>query len=103
MNTCDSTVGGASGGDTMSFQVKHFPQLSSCLPSIVVEPTDGGEVESGELRWPPDDVSSDVREGHAQKTDFSDLLGQIHTENENLHRGRALKQDTDVLQKHRKP
>lgn len=32
------------------------------LPSIVVDPTDGEEVESGELRWPPDDVSSDVRE-----------------------------------------
>ncbi|TFJ97587.1 testis-specific Y-encoded-like protein 1 [Platysternon megacephalum] len=25
------------------------------LPSIVVEPTEVGEVESGELRWPPDD------------------------------------------------
>uniref|UniRef100_A0A8C3XSN0 LBH domain-containing protein n=1 Tax=Chelydra serpentina TaxID=8475 RepID=A0A8C3XSN0_CHESE len=25
------------------------------LPSIVVEPTEAGEVESGELRWPPDD------------------------------------------------
>uniref|UniRef100_A0A674JCG8 LBH domain-containing protein n=1 Tax=Terrapene triunguis TaxID=2587831 RepID=A0A674JCG8_9SAUR len=25
------------------------------LPSIVVEPTETGEVESGELRWPPDD------------------------------------------------
>ncbi|CAM9827133.1 unnamed protein product [Lampetra fluviatilis] len=24
------------------------------LPSIVVEPIDGGEVESGELRWPPE-------------------------------------------------
>ncbi|XP_028566938.2 uncharacterized protein LOC114587144 [Podarcis muralis] len=24
------------------------------LPSIVVEPIEGGEVESGELRWPPD-------------------------------------------------
>lgn len=26
------------------------------LPSIVVEPTEAGEVESGELRWPPDDL-----------------------------------------------
>ncbi|CAM9981035.1 unnamed protein product [Lampetra planeri] len=28
------------------------------LPSIVVEPTDGNEVESGELRWPPEEVLS---------------------------------------------
>lgn len=48
--------------------VERFPKLSRRVPSIVVELTDGGEVESGELRWPPDDVSSDVREGHAQVT-----------------------------------
>lgn len=36
------------------------PKLSKRLPSIVVEPTDGDEVESGELRWPPDDVGGDV-------------------------------------------
>ncbi|XP_066560102.1 protein LBH [Amia ocellicauda] len=28
------------------------------LPSIVVEPTEVSEVESGELRWPPDDLGS---------------------------------------------
>lgn len=48
--------------------VEHFPKLSRCLPSIVVEPTDGGDVESGELRWPPDDVRRDVTEGHTQVT-----------------------------------
>lgn len=48
--------------------VERFPKLSRRLPSIVVELTDGGEVESGELRWPPDDVGSDVREGHTQVT-----------------------------------
>lgn len=52
----------------VSDSAERFPKLSRRLPSIVVEPTDGGEVESGELRWPPDDVSSDVREGHAQVT-----------------------------------
>lgn len=30
----------------------------------MVEPTDAGEVESSELRWPPDDVSSDITEDH---------------------------------------
>ncbi|XP_019408094.1 PREDICTED: protein LBH [Crocodylus porosus] len=33
-----------------------YPKLSKRLPSIVVEPTESGEVESGELRWPPDDL-----------------------------------------------
>lgn len=45
-----------------------FLKLSRCVPSIVVEPTEGGEVESGELRWPPDDGSGDITEGHAQVT-----------------------------------
>ncbi|OBS65674.1 hypothetical protein A6R68_05747, partial [Neotoma lepida] len=30
------------------------PRLCQRLPSIVVEPTEVGAVESGELRWPPE-------------------------------------------------
>uniref|UniRef100_A0A4W3H4I9 Protein LBH n=1 Tax=Callorhinchus milii TaxID=7868 RepID=A0A4W3H4I9_CALMI len=30
-------------------------KLKDRLPSIVVEPTDVNEVESGELRWPPEE------------------------------------------------
>ncbi|XP_042552828.1 LBH domain-containing protein 2 [Dipodomys spectabilis] len=30
------------------------PRLGPRLPSIVVEPTEAGAVESGELRWPPE-------------------------------------------------
>ncbi|XP_052042639.1 LBH domain-containing protein 2 [Apodemus sylvaticus] len=30
------------------------PRLCQRLPSIVVEPTEAGAVESGELRWPPE-------------------------------------------------
>ena len=37
---------------------ERYPKLSKRLPSIVVEPTDATEVESGELRWPPDEPSS---------------------------------------------
>ncbi|XP_028252715.1 protein LBH-like [Parambassis ranga] len=66
MNTCDSTVGGASGDDAESIQV--FPKPLCHLPSIVVETMDGGEVESGELRWPPGDVSSDITEEYTQVT-----------------------------------
>ncbi|XP_031437890.1 protein LBH [Clupea harengus] len=68
MNTCESTVGdfgvAATPGDqSISFQIfpdshERFPKLSKRLPSIVVEPTESGEVESGELRWPPVDLSS---------------------------------------------
>lgn len=32
------------------------------LPSIVVEPTELSEVESGELRWPPEDVDTEEEE-----------------------------------------
>ncbi|XP_061598848.1 protein LBH isoform X1 [Cololabis saira] len=47
--------------DRLSFQIFPDPsdfdrccKLKDRLPSIVVEPTEG-EVESGELRWPPDE------------------------------------------------
>ncbi|KAM9354429.1 protein LBH [Pholidichthys leucotaenia] len=65
MNTCGSVVGGASGEEAVSLKVipdsmERNPKLSRRLPSIVVEPMDGGDVESGELRWPPDDFSDDV-------------------------------------------
>lgn len=43
-------------------------EASRHLPSIVVEPTEGGDVESGELRWPPEDIGSDVTEGHTEVT-----------------------------------
>ncbi|XP_028858849.1 protein LBH [Denticeps clupeoides] len=60
MNTCESAVGDT-GDQSISFQIipeshERFPKLSKRLPSIVVEPTESGEVESGELRWPPDDL-----------------------------------------------
>ncbi|XP_028294450.1 protein LBH-like [Gouania willdenowi] len=47
--------------DSLSFQIFPDPsdfdrccKLKDRLPSIVVEPTEG-EVESGELRWPPEE------------------------------------------------
>ncbi|XP_061742176.1 LBH domain-containing protein 2-like isoform X1 [Nerophis ophidion] len=40
---------------------ERHPKLSKRLPSIVVEPTDGAEVESGELRWPPEPSSPDAQ------------------------------------------
>ncbi|XP_035024519.1 LBH domain-containing protein 2 [Hippoglossus stenolepis] len=56
----DFSGGGAGGAEGPIFPDAHerFPKLSKRLPSIVVEPMDGAEVESGELRWPPDEPSS---------------------------------------------
>ncbi|XP_011488992.1 protein LBH isoform X2 [Oryzias latipes] len=59
--TEDFGGGGGAGGEQDSiFPDVHErnPKLSKRLPSIVVEPTDAAEVESGELRWPPEDGSS---------------------------------------------
>ncbi|KAL2098730.1 hypothetical protein ACEWY4_005210 [Coilia grayii] len=58
----DFSVEGASGEQGIAFQIfpdsrERYPKLSKRLPSIVVEPTEG-EVESGELRWPPEDMRS---------------------------------------------
>ncbi|XP_034091138.1 protein LBH [Gymnodraco acuticeps] len=58
--TEDFSGGGAAADQSAIFPDTHerYPKLSKRLPSIVVEPTDGAEVESGELRWPPDEPSS---------------------------------------------
>ncbi|KAM6913167.1 protein LBH [Xenentodon cancila] len=68
--------GAGTGGEQGSiFPDTHerYPKLSKRLPSIVVEPTDAAEVESGELRWPPDEPSSpdaaERRSVHKQTTD----------------------------------
>ncbi|XP_062379676.1 protein LBH [Sardina pilchardus] len=58
----DFSVEGATGEQGIAFQIfpdgrERYPKLSKRLPSIVVEPTEG-EVESGELRWPPEDMHS---------------------------------------------
>ncbi|XP_067278607.1 protein LBH [Pseudorasbora parva] len=56
------------GEQGVSFQIfpdtkERHPKLSKRLPSIVVEPTEG-EVESGELRWPPDDLRTTDPSSH---------------------------------------
>ncbi|XP_034530313.1 protein LBH-like [Notolabrus celidotus] len=64
--TEDFSGGGASADQDAIFPETHerYPKLSKRLPSIVVEPTDAAEVESGELRWPPDEPSSpDAKSG----------------------------------------
>ncbi|TSK58101.1 Protein LBH [Bagarius yarrelli] len=85
MNTCESAVGdySASGDQKLGFQIfpeshERHPKLSKRLPSIVVEPSETGDVESGELRWPPDDLSpaDETRDLPAQKAGSS--LRQVY-------------------------
>uniref|UniRef100_A0A3B4AUD1 LBH domain-containing protein n=1 Tax=Periophthalmus magnuspinnatus TaxID=409849 RepID=A0A3B4AUD1_9GOBI len=50
--------------NTERVNVNIFPEPSleqekERLPSIVVEPTEVSEVESGELRWPPENIDMD--------------------------------------------
>nr|XP_029543753.1 protein LBH-like isoform X1 [Oncorhynchus nerka] len=61
--------------DRLSFQIFPDPsdferccKLKDRLPSIVVEPTEG-EVESGELRWPPEEFivsEEEEKENHGK-------------------------------------
>lgn len=53
-------------------------KLKDRLPSIVVEPTDG-EVESGELRWPPEEflVSEEEDEDEEEEEEDGPSSGGI--------------------------
>ncbi|CAI9590448.1 unnamed protein product [Staurois parvus] len=51
------------------------------LPSIVVEPTDIIDVESGELRWPPESVrkareEAELTEEDTEKVETEDQTGE---------------------------
>ncbi|XP_070698781.1 protein LBH [Pempheris klunzingeri] len=70
--------------DRLSFQIFPDPsdfdrccKLKDRLPSIVVEPTEG-EVESGELRWPPEEflVSEEEEEEEEEQNNGSIPNGQ---------------------------
>ncbi|KAJ8290355.1 hypothetical protein GJAV_G00011810 [Gymnothorax javanicus] len=90
MNTCepgmeDFGVTAAAGDQSISFQIfpdshERYPKLSKRLPSIVVEPTESGEVESGELRWPPDDLSSTNIPGETPPSCSSQVMPPKHNQ-----------------------
>ncbi|KAF3701069.1 Protein LBH [Channa argus] len=69
--------------DRLSFQIFPDPsdfdrccKLKDRLPSIVVEPTEG-EVESGELRWPPEEfLVSEEEEDDEEQSSGSVQNGQ---------------------------
>ncbi|XP_020773212.1 protein LBH [Boleophthalmus pectinirostris] len=76
------------GKDRLSYQIFPDPsdfdrccKLKDRLPSIVVEPTEG-EVESGELRWPPEEFLV------SEEEDDEDEEEHAHN-NGNLQNGQA--------------
>ncbi|XP_005988936.1 protein LBH-like [Latimeria chalumnae] len=91
-NSCETSmesVGLKHDSDRLSVQIFPDPhdaseahcKLKDRLPSIVVEATDVSEVESGELRWPPEDFQASETEPF-----FSD------GEKEATNTGRALEE-----------
>ncbi|XP_042638504.1 LBH domain-containing protein 2 [Orycteropus afer afer] len=56
------------------------PWLSQRLPSIVVEPSEVGTVESGELRWPPEGTQRGTPQSQpaaAPSPSLSGALGEV--------------------------
>ncbi|XP_036284910.1 LBH domain-containing protein 2 [Pipistrellus kuhlii] len=51
------------------------PRLGPRLPSIVVEPSEAGAVESGELRWPPEGVQRGSPQSQAAAAPSPSLPG----------------------------
>ncbi|XP_060711766.1 uncharacterized protein LOC132836339 isoform X1 [Hemiscyllium ocellatum] len=78
-------------------------KLKDRLPSIVVEPTDVSEVESGELRWPPEEFLLAEQEGDGLVPQTGELA-QIDTEpvsqemktQKNVEPGQSLSSDTQL-------
>nr|XP_047925799.1 LBH domain-containing protein 2 [Anser cygnoides] len=77
-----------------------YPKLSKRLPSIVVEPTESGEVESGELRWPPDDLKSAEDKGlHGdQRVCVQQQQQQMDLEDTLAHPAQEVEDSTDTLE-----
>ncbi|XP_008308418.1 protein LBH [Cynoglossus semilaevis] len=79
--------------DRLSFQIFPDPsdfdrccKLKDRLPSIVVEPTDG-EVESGELRWPPEEflVSEEEEEEEDEEQNMNGGIQNGHPTQNSQH------------------
>ncbi|TKS87183.1 Protein LBH [Collichthys lucidus] len=82
--TEDFIGGGAAADQDTIFPDTHerYPKLSKRLPSIVVEPTDGPEVESGELRWPPDEPTSPDAQTEREKQSADEEQSNVGVDEE---------------------
>ncbi|XP_048380838.1 protein LBH-like [Stegostoma tigrinum] len=80
-------------------------KLKDRLPSIVVEPTDVSEVESGELRWPPEEFLMAEQGGEGEglvpqagervQADTEPVTGGVKTQ-ENVEPGQSLSSDPQL-------
>uniref|UniRef100_A0A8C2V1W1 LBH domain containing 2 n=1 Tax=Chinchilla lanigera TaxID=34839 RepID=A0A8C2V1W1_CHILA len=68
------STGGPAGKAVAGAQEKG-PRLGPRLPSIVVEPSEAGAVESGELRWPPEGTHQGPPQSLAAAAPSSSLPG----------------------------
>ncbi|XP_035466393.2 protein LBH isoform X1 [Scophthalmus maximus] len=82
--------------DRLSFQIFPDPsdfdrccKLKDRLPSIVVEPTEG-EVESGELRWPPEEFLVSEEEEEEEEEDDDEDDGEKEHINGSIQNGQPM-------------
>ncbi|XP_057586214.1 LBH domain-containing protein 2 [Hippopotamus amphibius kiboko] len=66
---------GGPAGKAMVGAREKGPRLGQRLPSIVVEPSEVGAVESGELRWPPEGTQRGSARSQAAAAPSPCLLG----------------------------
>ncbi|KAF6351537.1 LBH domain containing 2 [Rhinolophus ferrumequinum] len=67
-------AGGLAGKAVVGAREKG-PRLGQRLPSIVVEPSEVGTVESGELRWPPEGAQKGSPQSQAAAAPSRSLPG----------------------------
>ncbi|XP_045144185.1 LBH domain-containing protein 2 [Echinops telfairi] len=67
-------AGGSSSGKAPAGAREKGPR-SQRLPSIVVEPTEVGTVESGELRWPPEGAQKGCPQDKGAAASWPSLRG----------------------------
>uniref|UniRef100_A0A3Q2T4P1 LBH domain containing 2 n=1 Tax=Fundulus heteroclitus TaxID=8078 RepID=A0A3Q2T4P1_FUNHE len=89
--------GGGTGDKDSIFPDTHerYPKLSKRLPSIVVEPTDATEVESGELRWPPDEPGPPDAQSERRRADTQTSGEKKSDASENEETSRVEIQDSN--------
>ncbi|XP_059771039.1 LBH domain-containing protein 2 isoform X1 [Balaenoptera ricei] len=66
---------GGLAGKAMVGAREKGPRMGQRLPSIVVEPSEAGAVESGELRWPPEGAQRGSAQSQAAAASSPHLPG----------------------------
>ncbi|XP_043931573.1 protein LBH-like [Protopterus annectens] len=104
MSACKSSmenIGLKCNDDRLPFQIFPDPcesyeghsKLKDRLPSIVVEPTDVSEVESGELRWPPEEFLVSEEDMFTGEEEKDTTTAEAQAEENASHRGTVTSAD----------